>query len=578
MRRRGFLLLLAAGSIAGCSIALGLVGAAGAGESPVDPGEIGHLSPTLAQLLSGGAGGVGGGSLPKSTCTSSGDPAANVALNCDNAISPDNETPIVADPNDPNHLLAGSNDYFLTFKGSTIQERVPTGFFTSFDGGATWTDGQIPMGNGSSGGNGDPSPAFDTKFGTAHMAQLSVAFGQHGPYSGHIDISVSTSTDGGLHWQPPVTVAVGHASISPSVNGVFLDKEWLTADNYPGSPHYGRLYLSWDQVELSKGVFQRSPVVLSFSDDAGKTWSRPQEISGSSALCTANQGPAGPPGACDESFFSYSAVEPNGDVVVAFMNQQHEAAWEVPNEFEDQVLAVRSTDGGAHFSDPVQIADLEDGGVEGVVFSDFPENVDATSTLTGHQLRMSAWGSLGVDPATGELYAVWADNRDGTRDVVDPQTGELQTPVTQAHVFMSTSSDEGQSWSGAIPVDTSPGDKWFPAVAAHDGTVGVAYVDGSYDWPNRDLYGITLATSADGGANWSRGEVSTALSDPNHSVWFQAHADGCDTCTTFMGDYIGLAYDTLGRAHVTWTDMRRDLSVPELGRTGKAQDAEYARR
>jgi hypothetical protein len=38
------------------------------------------------------------------------------------------------------------------------------------------------------------------------------------------------------------------------------------------------------------------------------------------------------------------------------------------------------------------------------------------------------------------------------------------------------------------------------------------------------------------------------------------------------------SFDTLGRAHMTWTDMRRDLSVPELGRTGKAEDDMYAQR
>jgi hypothetical protein len=29
---------------------------------------------------------------------------------------------------------------------------------------------------------------------------------------------------------------------------------------------------------------------------------------------------------------------------------------------------------------------------------------------------------------------------------------------------------------------------------------------------------------------------------------------------------------------MTWTDMRRDLSVPELGRTGKVKDDMYAQR
>src|SRR5438874_9330548 len=163
-----------------------------ADENPIDRGEYGHLSGGLTSLFALGGGGVGGGSLQNSTCTSSGDPSANVRLNCDSDTSPDNETPITTDPTNPDHLLAGSNDYFITIKGSGVQERVPTGFFTSFDGGHTWTDGQIPMGNGANGGNGDPSPAFDAKLGTAHMAQLSAAAPIQSPNAGHIELSVST--------------------------------------------------------------------------------------------------------------------------------------------------------------------------------------------------------------------------------------------------------------------------------------------------------------------------------------------------------------------------------------------------
>jgi hypothetical protein len=536
-------------------------------EMPIERDEIPKVSGSLSHLLSGPGGGVGGGSLPKTTCTSSGDPTANVRLNCDNPISPDNETPIVTDPTDPNHLLAGSNDYFITLTGSTLQARVPTGFFTSFDGGHTWIDGQIPMGNGASSGNGDPSPAFDAKFHTAHMAQLSAAQGQGTGIAGHIDVSVSTSFDGGITWQQPVTVAIGHASISPSVVGVFLDKEWLVADNYPSSPHYGRLYLSWDQIELSKGAFMRSPVVLSYSDDAGKTWSQPVEISGSNpTFCTANQGPSGAAGACDESFFSYGAVEPNGDVVVGFMNQQHAAAWESPNEFEDQIMTVTSHDGGVHWAPPVHVEDLEDGGIEGIVFTDYPANVDGRATQTGFQFRTGSWGNLNVDPITGKLYVTWTDNRDGVHDVT--------SPVTDTNVFMSVSSDEGATWSAPIRVTSGFSDKWFPWIAARGGKVGVAY----QEEVGTGLYVTNLATSTNDGASWSYQTVSNAVSDANHSVWFQAHAPDCATCATFIGDYIGLAFDTLGRAHVTWTDMRRDLSIPAIGRSGKAEDDMYAQR
>ena len=80
------------------------------------------------------------------------------------------------------------------------------------------------------------------------------------------------------------------------------------------------------------------------------------------------------------------------------------------------------------------------------------------------------------------------------------------------------------------------------------------------------------------GASFTQQTVSTAQSDADHSVWFQAGIAGCETCSRFIGDYIGADIDTLGRVHVLWTDMRRSLSIPALGRTGKAQDAEYARR
>jgi hypothetical protein len=562
MQRRRIGLLCAVAAI----LLLVVPALSSADANPIEPSEFGHLSGGLTELLTSGAG-VGGGSLPKSTCTSTGNPAGNVRLNCDSNTSPDNETPIVVDPTNPNHLLAGSNDYFITQKGSGIQERVPTGFFTSFDGGHAWTDGQIPMGNGGSGGNGDPSPAFDAKFGTAHMAQLSAAFPISSPNAGHIDVSVSTSYDGGLTWKPPVTVDIGQASIGPSATATFLDKEWLVADNNPSSPHYGRLYLSWDRLEYSKGVFQRSPVDLSYSDDAGKSWSRPIDISGSNpAYCTANQGPAGPAGACDESFFSYGAVEPNGDVVVGFMNQQHEAAWEEPNEFEDQIMTVTSHDGGVHWSNPVHVTDLEDGGLESIKFTDYPSNVDGRATQTGFQFRTGSWGNLNVDPVTGKVYAVWTDNRDGAHDVANP--------VTDTNVFMSVSSNEGATWSPPIRVTSGTADKWFPWITARGGKVAVAY----QEEVGTGLYVTNLATSTNDGASWSYQTVSNAVSDADHSVWFQAHASDCATCSRFIGDYIGAAFDTLGRIHITWTDMRRDLSIPSLGRTGKAEDDMYAQR
>jgi hypothetical protein len=513
------------------------------------------------------SGGIGGGQIDNSTCTVVGNPAVNIDLSCDNPISPEDETPIVVDPNNPNHLLARSNDYFITFTGSTVHACVPTGFFVSFDGGQTWLDGQIPMGSGGNGGNGDPSPAFNAKFGTAHMAQLSAGCGTK--YCGQISVSVSTSRDGGRSWGQPVTAAQGSGSLTPSASGIFNDKEWLVADNNPASPHYGRLYLIYSRFLLSGGAFLESPIYFSYSDDAGETWTAPKEISGSNpTYCTFQAD--GLAGECDEDESSTPVVLPDGTVVIHFENEQNSAAWESPGELENQTMVVRSTDGGATWSNPIHIADLEDSGIEGVAFRDYPANVDDRGTQTGHQFRTQSVQGMTVDPSTGALYAFWTDNRDGVHDV--------DNPVTETNVFITKSTDGGLTWQGPLRVTSGPGDRWMPWGAAANGVVKVMYMDGSYDYPNRNLYGITLATSTDGGTNWSFERVDTAPSDPDHSIWFRAGVTGCEQCSLFIGDYNGLAIDSLGRSHVIWADMRRTATVPELGRTGKPGDADYARR
>ena len=511
------------------------------------------------------SGAVGGGQIDNSTCTTSGTPAANIDLACDDQISPEDEPAIAVDPDNPNHLVAGSNDYHVFFTGATLQVRVPTGYFVSFDGGATWIDGQVPQGSGASGGNGDPSPAFNRKFGTVHMAQLNASCGAS---CGSISVSVATSADGGLTWANPVTVAQGSGSLTPAASGIVNDKEWLVADNSPTSPHYGRLYVTWSRFLLKAGTYIESPIYFSYSDDAGKTWAPGRAISGANpTYCTFQN--AGPAGVCDQNQFSVPVVLPDGTVVVHFANEQHSAAWEPDEQFEDQLMVVRSTDGGKTWSAPIHVVDLEDSGVEEAVFRDYPANVDGRGTQTGHQFRTQSAQGMTVDPSTGALYAFYTDNRDGVHDT--------DQPVTRTNVFLSVSKDSGLTWTERR-ITAGDGDRWMPWGGARNGVVQVMYMDGAYDWPNRNLYGITLATSLDAGVTWTYQRVDTALSDPDHSLWFRAGVSGCEQCSTFIGDYNGLAIDSLGRTHLVWADMRRTTTVPQVGQTGTPGDIEYARR
>jgi hypothetical protein len=523
----------------------------------------------------------GVGTTDRKRCTTTGNPRADVDISCDDPVAPDNEMAIVADPENPNHLLAGSNDYQISFVGGTAVVRVPVGFFVSFNGGRTWTDGQVPLGNAAFGA-GDPSPAFNAKFDTAHMASLGFVCGQGSPICTRGNLQVATSHDGGRTWDRPVTVAKGQGSdVSAQQN--FNDKEWLVADNNPQSPYYGRLYLVWAGFRTEKGAFDESPIRFSYSDDAGSSWSQPKVISGSSRrFCTfqddQNDVDAGQEGQyeCDQDQFAYPAVAADGTLYVHFHNEQNAAAWEPKERYESQIMVVKSSNGGRTWTRPKHVVQMEDS----YTGRDYPLNVDGSTTLTGHQFRVNSAGNIAVDnsggPNDGRIYIVYADNADGRHDV--------RRPVTNTNIFLTYSDDGGQTWVGGDGGQTNPAtrrrvdatprsDQWYPwaAVDPTDGELKVLYMDGRR---NRTLYDVTIASSPTGARPFAHEVVSQKPSNPDRSAFFQADVEGCETCATFIGDYNGLDVDSAGRAHGVWTDMRRPITEDGL----RAQDAYYARR
>jgi hypothetical protein len=83
------------------------------------------------------------------------------------------------------------------------------GFATSHDGGATWTHGFLPATTTASTPTGpffsvsDPSVAFDARHGVWMTSWL----GLHFSGGGIVDVMASRSTDGGLTWSNPVVIA-----------------------------------------------------------------------------------------------------------------------------------------------------------------------------------------------------------------------------------------------------------------------------------------------------------------------------------------------------------------------------------
>jgi hypothetical protein len=225
------------------------------------------------------------------------------------------------------------------------------------------------------------------------------------------------------------------------------------------------------------------------SSNGGANWSEPVPVS--------------EPGASVQG--SNICVSRNGQVNVCWLQYSSNA-----NIFFD-----RSTNGGAAFGTDVLVS-------SGTFPSGLPNSV-------------GTFPSIAVDnstgPRSGWIYVTFADNRNGDCDV-----------------FLSRSTNNGVSWSGAVRVNNdamSNGKiQYWPAIAVNEtGNIAIIFMD-TRNTANNTIIEAFIARSYDGGFTFANEVVSSDQSPtniPGSNVRF--------------GDYIDIDYQGLNIVPV-WTDER----------------------
>ncbi len=353
--------------------------------------------------------------------------APGVTVNQDTAGAPQNETAIAVDPNNPNHVVAGANDY-VTRTWACDLNGTPcsalgdgySGTYYSNDGGATWAanssdpdhlgtliPGVTRLAGGQYDAGGDPALAFDSQ-GNVYYAGL--GFNRA---SAPNAVTVNTGTfdgSGVLTWSQPTFI---NQTKSPSTVN---DKEWIAADWHASSPYTDRVYVSWTRFIFNPahGSYVQSPIFFAYSTDGGATFSDPKNIS-SNVLY--DQG-------------SRPIVGYDGTVYVIFEGATRLAAL-------DSQWIVKSTDGGDSFSKPVKISDVQD-----------------VIPLANASFRNDSFPAGDAAPS-GDLYVAWTSLlRDSDGSLCPARTNN----GCHAVAVYSTSSDGGSTWSAPVPI--------FPALDA----------------------------------------------------------------------------------------------------------------
>jgi hypothetical protein len=445
------------------------------------------------------------------------------------------ESDLRIDPANPRHLI-GQSKWAVNAEGYNHL----LGFYESFDGGATWpVQGHVPGYEGWT-DNTDPVGAFDPwgnfyslvlpyqfYYGNGGVHKFDNGSNQTNPTVPPEAIAVAVHPRATLPGKTPaaswITTRDGHPDYlmtAKNANTNDPDKQWITIDTNPVSPHYGRVYAMWTLFVTNPSVIYESHADAR-PDGTHTDWSAPQIL----------------PTVSGKRWDTYLLphVAPDGIVWTTTTSNPQAKNFGIAD-----ISLIWSADGGASWHGPLPVA--KDIAVPTYQNTTFREGIVNTFAVGPKKVN-------GRYP----LYVSWEDGGSGL-----------------SNVYLAASYDGGHTWTRAIQINDNAGatEALQPNLdVAANGTVVDAFYDRRLTCPaegTSEATGAGIAydpgTSASPGTPYGRANycVNTAaqfytsdLTPNGHNVRLSAHTwdpqlsalrPSCICSSgTFIGDYFGVA-------------------------------------
>ena len=376
---------------------------------------------------------------------------------------------------------AEGNTVVTSFNDSRTAPNCYAGASASTDNGATFTPlNTRPFCTGHGTNYGDPVILYDRSH--AKWIAIDIATGCGGQ-----GLGAWTSTNG-TAWTAGACVH----------NGGSDDRESGFVDNNASSPHYGRVYISWNDFASAQQIR------VTWSDDGGTTWHTPVDVN--STFIRNVQLTVG----LDGTVFIAAMDEGGGGLAGPRTN-----------------IIYRSTNGGTTWTSSNTGASFTGPGTSTC------DNPYFAAMFPSYWRHMG-WGDIGAGPG-GIIHYAYAKHG---------------TASDAGDIYYVKSTDNGLTWSTPLKLntDSTARSQWQPSLSVSpDGHVMVSWYDArNTTGTSFERYG---RQSADNGATW---ENDAAISDVVSPLPLQPDP-GVQPCYT--GDY-DRSFSNAAAHYVSWVDGR----------------------